>query len=1095
MLGIAGKVCAHILISGVHFISLESSSSDTEASFDELKFGHIDEIKAVLSTKTFSMVSVRFFMPKHRALAEFLGAYWLKMQLNQKLTLTRFLNIIGYDNFPATELRGLFAWLSTSNLFAQHLIHLDPLGALLYGDVERLSEANKLKLIQAMNSVAESDPFFNPNQSNDDLLVHLSTPHNTRLFQTILEDSKATIGMRRFTLRVMEQGPKLPHLEKLLVSHLNQGVPYVLRYQAINTIFNSLPNGPSLLIEHFRSGFNSEDEEAKYLKVLIINNAYEYGLHAEDVVEALLNFLVEGREIYGSLWKFGQNIPSEDLPLILDLLPSNILPLIEKENVEISTEILGLIDFFIYRCIEDKTVENEQLYRWLSDYYQYKRHCNFSKKEGVYSLLKTDKELVWALFQIHMAKNLSSPRLEWNKFRLILLDALDHDYFIRNLYELCLKQHYSDTTNDHLFEITLLLTINLGGERHVNIFDHLMDISNSSNDLKTTAQNLSFCELETWRNRENERVKRQLEERRKAKEKNITQFDEDYKTVLKSDKTDWLIFSARLYLAAGYSSVNDLPHRERLQTFVGNTRANILMNWLADYVRNGTAVKLEDAVENYRRNTYLAESYIILAGLDIYWERFGNVNGIPTKLLEVAIVLNLQITTFSRLTGPTIPDSYKWVENLREQKPVLFERPYLELAKVDIYKKEWIGLNAFVKYVHSNPSCQKHVISFLVDPKVKNYAILLKLFRTLTLTENVKNELVEFAEQLLSNGAKPRGIVLQFWVVILFSLRPTKGWVHFENYFSKNTKIIWVLIDAFNSHDFDANLLASVDTLQMLISVLAKKFVHVNFPNDEYVGSQNPWDATQFIKKLISALSSQGSSAATKALQDLLDDKHLASYHSLIKHSLYKQIEVYRQANYVRPKLGNTINSLSNQNPSSLSELQVVLVEILDDIQKMITNSNTDTYKAFWNEDSNGKLDTPKNEESCRDRLLDLLRPKLNSFELIAEPESHMAKDKRADIVVHMENRLKLPIEIKRDSHKDLWRAPTEQLVKLYSSDESSQGYGIYLVFWFSDNRLVGPPRPAKKPSTPQELEENLQKLVDETKIKVYVMNVSEDYL
>ena len=244
-------------------------------------------------------------------------------------------------------------------------------------------------------------------------------------------------------------------------------------------------------------------------------------------------------------------------------------------------------------------------------------------------------------------------------------------------YELCLRQHYSDTTNNYLFEITLLLTINLGGERHVNIFNHIMDISNSSNDLKTIAQNSSFCELETWRDRENERVKRQLEERRKAKEKNITLFDEDYKTVSKSDKKNWLIFSSRLYLAAGYSSVNDLPHRERLQTFVGSMRANILMNWLADYVRNGIAIKLEDVVENYRKNTYLAESYIILAGLDIYWEKFGNLNGIPTKLLEVAIVLNLQITTFSRLTGPTIPDNYKWVENLREQKPVLFERPYL----------------------------------------------------------------------------------------------------------------------------------------------------------------------------------------------------------------------------------------------------------------------------------------------------------------------------------------------------------------------------------------------------------------------------------
>src|SRR5262249_47271597 len=88
-----------------------------------------------------------------------------------------------------------------------------------------------------------------------------------------------------------------------------------------------------------------------------------------------------------------------------------------------------------------------------------------------------------------------------------------------------------------------------------------------------------------------------------------------------------------------------------------------------------------------------------------------------------------------------------------------------------------------------------------------------------------------------------------------------------------------------------------------------------------------------------------------------------------------------------------------------------------------------------------------------RDRLMEYLRLRLEPLSLWIEPEGHMAVDKRADMVVFGPNRLKLPVEVKRDSHADLWSAPKSQLERLYAKDPGARGYGVYLVFYFGTQR------------------------------------------
>jgi hypothetical protein len=94
---------------------------------------------------------------------------------------------------------------------------------------------------------------------------------------------------------------------------------------------------------------------------------------------------------------------------------------------------------------------------------------------------------------------------------------------------------------------------------------------------------------------------------------------------------------------------------------------------------------------------------------------------------------------------------------------------------------------------------------------------------------------------------------------------------------------------------------------------------------------------------------------------------------------------------------------------------------------------------------------------------------------------------------------MKLPIELKRDFHEDLWTACENQL-RMYTQDPGAAGYGIYGVFWFGDRRTSKMKRPLAGIAAPQsaeELEQALQSLVpkeQQEKIRVMVFDVTPPF-
>jgi hypothetical protein len=88
-------------------------------------------------------------------------------------------------------------------------------------------------------------------------------------------------------------------------------------------------------------------------------------------------------------------------------------------------------------------------------------------------------------------------------------------------------------------------------------------------------------------------------------------------------------------------------------------------------------------------------------------------------------------------------------------------------------------------------------------------------------------------------------------------------------------------------------------------------------------------------------------------------------------------------------------------------------------------------------------------------------------------------------------------VEIKGQWHKDVWDAPSEQLIELYTKDYRANGRGIYLVLWFgpvAGKNLVSHPDRRPRPGSPEELRQMLLERLapsERARVDVVVLDVS----
>ena len=262
-----------------------------------------------------------------------------------------------------------------------------------------------------------------------------------------------------------------------------------------------------------------------------------------------------------------------------------------------------------------------------------------------------------------------------------------------------------------------------------------------------------------------------------------------------------------------------------------------------------------------------------------------------------------------------------------------------------------------------------------------------------------------------------------------------------------------------------------IPTLRTLVSVIGRHFPPRAWRSGEVVSIGPAEKMSDLVRQWIDELGGQPVEEAGAALDALIADERMSAWHESLEFVRDKQHRLRRDASYSPMSVAEVLDLLRNGPPASVADLHALLCDHLRDLGRDVRGNNADLWRQFWADDHKSPPERAKRENSCRDALLEMMRNRLPE-RVDVQPEGQYAADRRADIRISFKN-YNVPVEIKKNSHNNLWTAIEEQLIAGYTTDAETGGYGIYLVLWFGADAEGYPRHPTTShcPETPDELE------------------------
>ena len=269
-----------------------------------------------------------------------------------------------------------------------------------------------------------------------------------------------------------------------------------------------------------------------------------------------------------------------------------------------------------------------------------------------------------------------------------------------------------------------------------------------------------------------------------------------------------------------------------------------------------------------------------------------------------------------------------------------------------------------------------------------------------------------------------------------------------------------------------------------------------------YIAEQPTAEASTTLAKLADEASAAGkreqlTAEASSAVAELQGLEALSKWSVVLDKSLYQQHIRRREAEFRHPSVEQVLQTLANQAPANAADLVALTVDVIDELAKEIQDGPTSNYRDYWTRDENGK-EVRRAENECRNAFLPRLNDKLDRFGVAAAPETQYADDNRADFTVAYGGASghRIPVEVKCNDSRDLWRAVHQQLIPKYTRDPGAGGYGVYLVFWFGAQFTKMHPEGGAKIQSAEELRKKLLELLktdeERREISVYVVDCAK---
>ena len=1033
---------------------------------------------AALRTRLFTALGERRFEPVHANIAAFLAARTLADVVNDGLSQGRVLALLaGEDGAPPTALRGLVAWLAVlSPELRKTLIERDPVAVLMYGDVRDFSPEEKTLVL---DEIARDPSRLYDGRWPASAVGALVSADMERTLRNVLDDSDRSDAKQK-VVEVVTRALSFVTVSAALLADLlaivrDETRRPAVRRQALDAWIRALRDTPDgvrrrreLLVQVYNAPTGDPHGE---LLATLLRNLYPDGLSPSEVWEYFPSHMGLSQGLACEFWQqLARECPADHLIGHMDRLDDRIGSLRAALSEKLLDDVpLRLLARALEACGDQ--ISGPQLFRWLSvglDDAGHLRDRGSELKDLIARVavwLKAHPDLQKQVVEVALGDGGFRPRgtVGTALRELLYRSQLPEDRH----WHLDQAVHWATTNLEnarfHLTGFRNALARNPAGADVVldgaraRLRNHPGALEALQNTLRTDLEDDYLTDRIQWEHLHSVagRTDPQMLEAVRSQENELRE---------NRAHAGLLYGIAHKYCGGSFNAWTQGDPDQVVEALGGDKR-------LADAALNGIrrSPDRDDLPEvgeilNLRMDDQMSLFTLpVLAGL-------GGWNAEDVLRLSDA---KLRTALAFRLVAPTFAGEAEWYAVCLRERPSLvaevlipFGRGLLQAG--ERYLPDLYRLSRESTYTQLARKVTMPLLrAFPVRAGADQHGLLVDVLQS-ALVHCDQGALREVIERKATLGSLTKTQRL-YWLAAGLAMDPR----HFGPLLSEagdrdsQSRILEELFPLEGSVHHVPELMERMGpgAAEFLIRGIGGNNGPLGFEAPISVG----WgmDTSIGVENLIAGFGKNPDPEATSALEQLAADPRLAPWRRHLEYARDAQRVVRRDAHYAPPTPAAVLDALHDGPPANAGDLRDLVAARLEQIGEELRTTNANLWRPFWTEDK--QENKPKDENACRDALLPLLRHGLPGG-CDAQPEGQYAANRRADIRV-ASGICNVPVEIKKNSHSDLWRAVRNQLLPRYSNDPATEGLGIYLVLWFGPGRTA-PVEEGPKPATPTELQD-----------------------
>ena len=1129
LLDAAGDLCATLLLTGKAGVTLPGTVPDANhLRLDQVPLGEQQLLRRVVGTNLFALPAEGRLIPAHRQLAEFLAARRLAEAVAKGLPVRRlFALMTGFDGGIITEFRGLAAWLAAHSKPARdEIIERDPLGVVLYGDVEDFSAREKTLVLKTLREETERNPWLVGYTTLDSPLGRLVDPGLEQEFSRALSDparDETHQSFVRLILHAIMAGQAIPQLaDPLMAIVRDDSWPMMHRCAALEAYARVRRGDPqvaealrSLLDDVYAGAVPTQDDG---LLGTLLEELYPDHLPAADLVGYLREPTHRGRWTrYGVFWTGGliERSTTQQMVQLLELLKAPM----EQVRAE-SGVARGGVDFVVRPSVvllryllerSPESITQEQLVHWLGFAGWLGQEPRIILPGGV-----GDAEFFRCWLADH--PDIQKAMIEDG----VTMCREDRHFFRcigdvkRSLFGATPPEDYgawcadqalgaANDTVAHWFVREAAEFVHNAKEREQEAGDGI------AARLRGDARLSERFEGRLRALEDHDRPEDGLHAPKAPPAPTDGRFDgvrggvQANAAALRRNecRPDLLHHLAVAYLN-GFSDVRGETPEQRLRFMLGPDD-DLLSAALAGLRGAIHRTDLPTWTEVSRlaaegQTHYLA--YPFMVGLDLLSRTENEDVRLTEAQTRLALSIHLAVPRLSHLYGTERPP--RWLRTSVARQPDVVAEVWSQCVRRQLRKGEELLPDIYYLAHQAENAPVASAVSipllrvFPIRCRSGQLTILSSLLQAAVLYGD-RTQLLELIEAKLACKSMNSSQAV-YWLAAGLFVKPEIYGDRLESYVSgRSLRIDRLMEMTVERHAVPRAVRDMWDatTLESLVRLIGPYSFAPPRTGEPYWVTLS-MQADSSIHGFIDRLSEDASPAARSALESLAADDRLANWRPKLLDRLHKQQSVHREATFVHPGLEDVSEVLASGRSAGVADLWALATDILEHLARNIRDGATSDWRQHWNLDQYNRAEVPIPENGCRDRLLSDLEQALAPLGVEASKEGSYADDKRSDIRLSAPGHsgYNVPIEIKRSCHRELWSAIHTQLIAKYTRDPGADGYGIYLVFWFGEAEGCRPtPRSGPKPKSATELQQALLDSLSDLerrKISVCVIDVSK---